>query len=325
MERKELTGVDPKLLTQFVIKSRAKGTIRTYEAALKRVWNFGKSLKKSVFLWGEGELCSFIMQLVKSKAAENSLKQGLAVVAMIYEAMGKESPTKSLLVSQVKKAAMKETGKGKRRPREVMSLGHLDILVKNLYKEPARLVKPADRRCLVMQVLCFLGMKRFSDIQNIRVEDVKFRGDGAVEIALGKTKTDQEARGSSFVVVGDEKRGLLVAEMLKWYFASLNLQGSDLVFSCLRGSFDGEVKPVRKLAMSYGVALSDLRLVCKKLGLPPLTLHSARIGAATTGAKAGVSREYLQACGGWSSSAVDGYVRLQDSGLVFNRAIFRKL
>ena len=53
--------------------------------------------------------------------------------------------------------------------------------------------------------------------------------------------------------------------------------------------------------------------------------ESARIGAATAGAEAGVSREFLQACGGWSSSAVDGYVRLKDSGVVFNRAIFRKV
>ena len=72
-----------------------------------------------------------------------------------------------------------------------------------------------------------------------------------------------------------------------------------------------------------GSVLSSLRDVCQKLGLPRLTLHSARIGACTAGARAGVSRAYLQACGNWKSSAVDGYVRLEDPGLVFNRAIFK--
>ena len=154
-------------------------------------------------------------------------------------------------------------------------------------------MKPVDRRCLVLQVLLFLGMKRFSDIQHIKVDAVQFREDGAVEVKVQRSKTDQEARGSTFVVVGDEKRGLLVSELLKWYFNSLGLRGQDFVFSSLRGTFHGKVRPVTTSAVSYSVALNDLRVVCKEFGLPSLTLHSARIGAATAGAKAGVSREYL--------------------------------
>ena len=325
MKRHELKEVDPVQLTQFVFESRAEGTIKTYTAAVKKVWAFGKKLNKTVFLWGEGELCSFLMHLVHIGAGENVMKQTLAFVAMVFEAMGRTSPTKSPLVAQVRKSAVKKRGVERSRPREVMSLGHLKVLVKNLFKKPASLVKPADRRCLVLQVLLFLGMKRFSDIQNIKVDDVHFREDGAVEVKMQRSKTDQEAKGSTFVVIGDEKRGLLVADLLKWYFNSLGLSGQDFVFSSLRGTFQGEARPVASSAVSYSVALADLRVVCKKFGLPSLTLHSARIGAATAGAKAGVSREYLQACGGWSSSAVDGYVRLKDSGVVFNRAVFRKI
>ena len=157
------------------------------------------------------------------------------------------------------------------------------------------------------------------------MSDVHFRVDNAVEVTLGKTKTDQEGRGSVFVVMGDTKRGLLVTELLRWYFRALSLQGQDFVFCGLRGNFQGGVVPVKTEAVSYGVALKDLRVVCKRFSLPSLTMHSARIGAATAGATAGVSREFLKACGGWSSSAVDGYVRLKDSGVVFNRAIFRQV
>ena len=325
VDRRELRGVNPGELANFVMDSRAEGTMKSYATALKRIWAFGVKLRKTVFLWGEGEVCSFLMHLVHTKAGESAMKQGLAVVAMVFEAMGKDSPTQSSIVGQVKKTAVKRRGAGQLRSRAVMSVGHLEILVKNLFKIPAGQVKAADRRCLVMQLILFLGMKRFSDIQHVRVDDVKFRGDGAVEVQIWKTKTDQEARGSTFVMVGDEKRGLLIAEVLKWYFNSFGLKGQDFVFSSLRGSGRGEVKPVAGSAVSYGVALSDLQVVCKRFGLPPLTLHSARIGAATAGAKAGVSRAYLQACGGWSSSAVDTYVRLRDPGLVFNRAIFRKV
>ena len=112
-----------------------------------------------MFLWGEGELCSFLMHLVHIGAGENVMKQTLAFVAMVFEAMGRPSPTKSPLVAQVKKSAVKKRFVERSRPREIMSLGHLLVLVKKLFKKPASLVKPADRRCLVLQVLLFLGMK----------------------------------------------------------------------------------------------------------------------------------------------------------------------
>ena len=74
--------------------------------------------------------------------------------------------------------------------------------------------------CIVMQVVLFQGMKRFSDIERVRVVDVRFRDDGVVEITMGKTKTDQEVRGSTFVLmVGDVKRGLLMAAMLRRFFS----------------------------------------------------------------------------------------------------------
>lgn len=325
LERKELSGVDAGVLTQYVLDSRAEGTMRTYAVALKKTWEYGVNLKRSLFLWGEGEVCSLLMHLVKQGATESTMKQCLAIVSMVFEAMGRSSPTKSLLVTQVKKAAVKKRVMGAQRSRVVMLVKHLEVLVMQLYKKPAGLVGLADMRCLVLQVLLFLGMKRFSDIQNIRVNDVHFREDGVVEIKLRKTKTDQEARGSTFVVVGDRKRGLLVTELLGWYFKKLGLTGQDFVFCSLRGTFKGGVRPVKNVPVSYGAALKDLKVICGKFSLPALTLHSARIGAATAGAEAGVSREFLQACGGWSSSAVDGYVRLKDSGVVFNRAIFRQV
>ena len=42
-----------------------------------------------------------------------------------------------------------------------------------------------------------------------------------------------------------------------------------------------DVIPVKKVAVSYSVALGDLKVLCKKLALPSLTLHSDRNGAAT--------------------------------------------
>ena len=313
-----MTGIDPAKMAKLVTESRAEGTLSSYGASLRRVWQFGLQIDRLVFSWSEGELSAFLEKMAEQGLAEGSVKQGLAVVNMIFEAMGKVSPSKSVLVGHVKKALAKKASRGKMRPRTLMTLGHLVTLVKCLYKKPAGLVPPVEKRGLLLQVLMFLGMKRFSDIRSVRVEDIKFRASGAVEISLGKTKTDQEGRGSSFIVAGDSKRGIVAADVLRWYLYSLCLRGRDYVFPSMRG---GSI--LKRKAVSYSAALSSLRCVCEKLNLPKLTMHSARIGACTAGAKAGVSREYLKACGSWSSSAVDGYVRLRDPGLVFNKAIFR--
>ena len=59
------------------------------------------------------------------------MKQSLAVIAMIFEAMGRPSPTKSLLVGQVKKASVKRRVVKKIKPRAVMKLQDLVIMVEN--------------------------------------------------------------------------------------------------------------------------------------------------------------------------------------------------
>ena len=320
-----MTGICPELLARLVMNGRAEGTIKSYEMALKRVWRFGSKIRTLVFSWGEGELCAFLKDLGCEGLSEGSIKQSLAVVNMTFEAMGKSSPTKTILVHHVKKAVLKENiKKGKNRDRALMSLRHLDILMRNLFKSPAHKVPPAERRCLMLQLVMFLGMRRFSDIRLLKVKDVNFKQGGAVEFTVGKTKTDQLGRGSKFVIVGDPKRGFSASGVIEWYLRSFGLEGEDFLFPCLRGSGKGKSAVlVKNKAVSYGSALANLQDVCQVLGLPKLTLHSARIGACTAGARAGVSRAYLQACGNWTSSAVDGYVRLEDPGLVFNRAIFR--
>ena len=78
IKRKELTGVDPGVLTQYVLDSRAEGTIKAYEVGLKKIWAFGLKLKRHVFLWGDGEVCSLLMQLAKERAGESTMNRLLA-------------------------------------------------------------------------------------------------------------------------------------------------------------------------------------------------------------------------------------------------------
>ena len=80
----ELTGVAADDLAAFYVGARAKGTYSTYSVAFKRVWEHGRSIGRSIFRWGEGEVMGMMFELGKEGAAENKLKQVLAVVALIF-------------------------------------------------------------------------------------------------------------------------------------------------------------------------------------------------------------------------------------------------
>ena len=107
MDGGELSGVKVKDLVEHYVGSRAVSTLGTYAGAYKRVVKHMTETGVSLFRWGEGELMGMMFELGKEGAAENKLKQVLAVVALVFECMGKESPTKSALVLQVKKTCLK--------------------------------------------------------------------------------------------------------------------------------------------------------------------------------------------------------------------------
>ena len=60
------------------------------------------------------------------------------------------------------------------------------------------------------------------------------------------------------------------------------------------------------------------------VGWYDISLHSGRIGAATAGTVAGISRDQLKACGGWKSNAVDLYIQ-DKPGITFSGKLLRRL
>ena len=107
-ERGELSGVKVIDMIKFYVGSRAAGTLSTYAAAFKKVWAYAEETGVSLFRWGEGEMMGMMIRLEKEGAAENKLKQVLAVVSLVFECMGKDIPTRSALVLRVKKTCVKK-------------------------------------------------------------------------------------------------------------------------------------------------------------------------------------------------------------------------
>ena len=102
------------------------------------------------------------------------------------------------------------------------------------------------------------------------------------------------------------------------------MKSEDVVFPRFRNG-KKEVVPIKSISVSYGTAAGQLKAEVKRLGLGDISLHSGRIGAATAGAQAGMTKEQLKACGGWKSDAVETYIRVKRPGIVFTDKMLDKV
>ena len=319
----DLTGVAADDLVEYYLGSWAQNTLAIYKVALGRVLDFGEKIKKSVFLWGQGEVAGLLVELGKGGATENMVKQGMAVVNICFEAMGKESPTKESLVARVKKTALKRRGVTKKVERKTMKLEDLEQMVEFGFGGAEDEAGVTEKRCVVLQMLLFLGVKRFSDISKVKVQDVGFREDGSIVVAVGKTKTDQQGKGGKFFIGGKIKKRFSVSSIVRKYIRNLKLSRGSFLFPQLRWQ-GREVVVKEGRSVSFSAAYDDLKRVSEKLALGKLTLHSGRIGGATAGIEAGVNKEYLRLCGGWTSEAINDYIRPEEPGMVFSKAVLSK-
>ena len=114
--------------------------------------------------------------------SENMIKQMMAVISIVFEVMGKESPTKGQVVAQVKKCAIKMKAPIKKIVRDHMRIEDIRMLIKELFQTPAELVPAEGRRCLLLHVFLYFGMKRFLDVIDVRVKDVKYLRSGDLEV-----------------------------------------------------------------------------------------------------------------------------------------------
>ena len=85
----------------------------------------------------------------------------------------------------------------------VMTLNHVSLMIKNLYKRPAEKVAPADRRFLLQQLLLFFRMRRYDNMREMRLKNVFLLDQGDLEFYVARSKTDQDGNGFLFHVSGE--------------------------------------------------------------------------------------------------------------------------
>ena len=327
-----MLGVKVEDLVDHYLGSQASSTLGTYAAAYRRVVKHMSETGVSLFRWGEGEVMGLMFELGKEGAAENKLKQVLAVVALVFECMGRVSPTKSALVLQVKKTCLKrclERKAAAAKPvvakRVGCTLEDMRKMIKDIYVSRAFEADSCKQRFLVMQVLLFFGIKRYSDVAMLTINDVSFLKDGSVEVVVRKSKTDQLGRGAKFYLSGEKFGGVCIPDIIRWYVKGLGLKGGDFLFPKMQYK-KGAVVAIKGLQVSYSAAAGQLKAEVKRLGLNNISLHSGRIGGATQGALAGISQQKIKAVGGWkSSTSADLYTRLEKPGVEFSSTMMKRL
>ena len=302
----------------FYLRGREASTIATYNTEYKKLVEYCRRFGKVLCVFGERDVVSYIIWRSKQGVSESQLKQVLSVIGLICDVCGFESPSRSAVVVNVKKAIVKEANGGKKKVERIgMTKKKLEKIMEVCYKEDFREVEPERRRFLMMKVFCFLGIKRFNDIQKLKRKDVVFGEDNRVKVWMARSKTDSKREGCQFVLTKSKIGSVSVTDLVRWYLKSLgDISGEAFIFPMF-----GRGRSVGSQAVSYFAARKQLIKGRELLGLGKVTWHSGRIGGATEAAKKGISRSIIMRGGGWRSSAVDSYIRVEDAGVTMGDAL----
>ena len=324
VESGKVKGIGKEDLASFYLEGRAENTMKNYAGAFRFVWVHAKSIGRSVFEWGEGEMAGMMVKLAKEEKGENMMKKTSAVVNMLFEAAGIEGPTKGDVLKMVKKAAVKKMNLKKEKPleRKGTSLEDVERMVKEIYLKMGNKAPVIKKQFLALQLVLFTGLKRFSDVNMIQVKDLEFKEDKSLVVWIKKSKTDQLSRGEKFVISGEKMmNGASVPDIVRWYLEAVQLEESAYVFCHIDQR--SVCHPDRFI--TYAEARRIMMREQVLIGMRRLSLHSGRIGGASEAAAAGAGRAAIMKAGGWRSSAVDSYIRPTEEGQEVSRRLVKKL
>ena len=165
-----------------------------------------------------------------------------------------------------------------------------------------------DWRIMVLQLLCYLSMRRFNNFQNIKVGDIRVLVNGDLRLFQIIGKMFQMGQGTFIHVLNRPFGGLAVKSLMDQYVLKLGLKSDDYLFPRFAKSSTG-VMTVCKVPIGYGNARDELHRVLFELPLPQVSFHSAQASAATHGAEDGLEVATLRGGGGWKGTSVLNYIR----------------
>jgi site-specific recombinase XerD len=248
------------------------------------------------------EVANFLVWLdLMGKGASAGIAK--AAIAFFAQAQGLVDITKGFEVEKIVTALEKLAG----HERQVRRRDPFPLKALKHYFEFGRLEKDWLRNVALVAV-GFRTMRRASELVNLRREDVREESDATLSIRIRRSKTDQLGKG--FTVRIESTNTVLcpvriVKSYLRWWDNNMQRQLNEnqwlFVKKNRQGSFVQLTSRDISLLLQKMVDLAG----CSEV----VTSHSLRIGGATAALKGGLTKEQIMALGGWSSGAVERYLR----------------
>ena len=258
----------------------------------------------------EIHLALFISSMIQSNSSYAKFKQVYYGIKWTHNILGLRDPLKSPLLIALSNAAKRMLPKPVCK-KEPIKPWHLQKLVKLFGGKNALLL---DLRLLTMCLVGFAGFFRFSELINIRRNDIIFYGK-YLKIFIERSKTDKYRKGT-WIFIAKTCRKTCPVSILRKYLKSLNLSPSsnDYIFKafCYRKKKNEYTPKNTKKPLSYSQTRKIVLEAFEKIGLPrnKFGLHSLRSGGATSAANIGVKDRLFKKHGRWKSEkAKDGYIK----------------
>lgn len=272
--------------------TRARNTDKTYEVgrqAFER-WCAGRG-HPAPFPVPPRLLAEFVDDVGQGRKPA-TVQTYVAAINAAHQLLDQSPPGSAMVVRLAMKRLRRDFAErgGEQRQAEPMRFDHIRAAIARMGDSPA------DLRDAALLSLAYDGMFRASELVALNVRDVKPQGqDGTARV--GRSKTDQEGRGSVRFVARDT-----YARVRAWVEAA-GLEPHDPLFVPLGpAAKDGRLTP------------RDVARIFKRRVGQPFSAHSTRVGAAIEQREAGVETGLIAQAGGWKGDAMPArYTRNVDA------------
>ncbi|XP_071140495.1 integrase/recombinase xerD homolog [Mytilus edulis] len=296
-------------LPQFCLSSRSENTTKNYKYAFE-AWTKWCVFNGICYLPGSDTHVSlYLIDLTETAKSHSKINEMFYAISWAHRLAGLPDPCKSDLVLSVKEGALRLIGHtvNKKEPITPEILKHIVLLYGN---EKSSL---KDLRIACMCLLCFSGFLRFSELSNLKRNNITFY-DSYVKLFLEKSKTDVYREGND-VLISKTYNITCPVNMLHRYLSLANISSdsTEYIFRGLSYCKSNNSYVLRKSGkISYSSARDILLSALHKLGLDKTKfgLHSLRSGGATAAAASKIEDRIFKKHGRWKSDrAKDGYVK----------------
>ena len=200
-----------KKLPDMCLKSRANTTVRSYKNTFNKWCKWCVSHNIPSLPASDFHVSLYLIHLSDLCKSTSTINEAFYAINWAHNLAGLENPCKSDLVVTVREGAIRTVGHSISRKEPITP----DILKLIVHKYGCNSANLKDLRLATMCLLCFAGFLRFSELANLKRDNVHFCSDH-IRLFLEQSKTDVYREGKE-VVISKTNQPTCPVSMLTWF------------------------------------------------------------------------------------------------------------